>query len=153
MLILLLALHLLSAVLWVGGMYFVLFALRPALPGLESAPERPKLMRRVLARFLPAVAVSVLLLIATGYAMLFLKFGGFAGLPLYVNLMQGLGWVMILLFAYLYHVPWLRFRRAVDDGDLQNAPAHLERIRLIVQINLLIGIAVVVIAATGPLWT
>jgi len=41
------ALHVLGAVLWVGGMFFVLFALRPALPQLEPAAERPKLMRRV----------------------------------------------------------------------------------------------------------
>ena len=32
--------------------------------------------------------------------------------------MQGIGWVMIALFAWLFHGPWLAFKRAVDASRL-----------------------------------
>jgi len=46
--------------------------------------------------------------------MVFVTFGGFAAVPLHVNLMQAIGWVMIALFFWLFHGPWLAFKRAVD---------------------------------------
>ena len=65
----LLAIHVLSAVVWVGGMFFALLVLRPAVGPLEPA-VRLALWRRVFARFFPAVGVSVLALLATGHAMI-----------------------------------------------------------------------------------
>lgn len=146
------ALHMLGAVLWVGGMYFVLFVLRPSLPQLEPASERPKLMRRVAGRFFPMVALSIIVILVTGHLMIETRFGGFEGLPLYIHLMMGLGWLMVILFAYLYRWPWGDFRRAVDQGDLESAPRHLERIRHIILVNLVLGVIVVAIAATGRYW-
>ena len=72
MMFLLLALHTLAAVLWVGGMFFALVVLRPAADGLDG-PERLRLWRRVFARFFPWVWVAVATLLVTGYIMLFLS--------------------------------------------------------------------------------
>jgi len=146
------ALHVLGAVLWVGGMFFVLFALRPALPQLEPAAERPKLMRRVAGRFFPMVALSIVVILITGHLLIEWRFGGFEALPLHIHLMLGLGWAMVLLFAYLFRWPWGAFRRAVDSGDLESAPRHLERIRHIIQVNLALGVVVMAIAVTGQYW-
>jgi len=81
------------------------------------------------------------------------RYGGFAEAPLYVHLMLGIGWVMVLLFAYLYRWPWGAFRRAVDSGDLQNAPRQLDRVKHIIQVNLALGVIVIAIAVSGPYWT
>ena len=75
----LLTIHVLSAVVWVGGMFFALLVLRPAVGPLEPA-VRLALWRRVFARFFPAVGVSVLALLATGHAMILVELGGFAAI-------------------------------------------------------------------------
>jgi uncharacterized membrane protein len=146
-----LALHILSAVVWIGGMFAAYLCLRPAAGPLE-APHRLALWRRFFAKFFPWVWVSVVLLLATGYWMLTAHFGGFKGAPLYINVMQGLGWIMILLFFWLFHGLWMKFKRAVDAQDWPAAGAQLNRIRQIIAINLPIGVVVVVIGGTGRFW-
>jgi uncharacterized membrane protein len=151
MIVLALTLHILGAVVWVGGMFAAYVCLRPAAGGLEP-PHRMKLWRTFFAKFLPWVWVSVTLLVTTGYWMIAVYFGGFAGAPPYVNAMQALGWVMVLLFVGLFHGPWLKFKRAVDAGDWPAAGARLNQIRQLIAINLPIGLIVVIIGGTGRYW-
>jgi uncharacterized membrane protein len=151
MILLLHALHVLAALYWVGGMAFAYTVLRPAAGALEPATRLP-LWRRVFERFLPGVALSILVLLLSGYRMILSEFGGFSHLGLYVNVMQGLGIVMMLLFAHLYFAPWKRFRAAVDGAALPEAARYLNQIRLIVAVNLTLGIITVVVGATGRYW-
>ena len=146
-----LAFHVLSAVIWVGGMFAAYVCLRPAAGPLEP-PQRLRLWRDFFARFFPFVWASVLLLLASGYFMLITSFGGFAHAPLYINLMQGIGLIMVVLFAWLFHGPWLAFKRAVDASDWPKAAEKLDRIRQIISVNLPLGLIVVVIGATGRYW-
>jgi uncharacterized membrane protein len=143
--------HILAAVIWVGGMFFAHQMLRPAAGPLAPA-ERLPLWRRVFERFFPVVWGAIVALLASGYAMVFRGFGGFANLPLYVDLMQGIGVIMMLIFGHLYFAPWKRFRRALDAGDLPAAQRQLDQIRGIVGVNLVLGLVIVVIGATGPFW-
>jgi uncharacterized membrane protein len=147
----LLALHLLAAAFWVGGMAFAYFVLRPAAGPLDP-PARLPLWRRVFATFLPWVGLSIVVLLGSGYAMLSMYFGGFRAAPLYVNTMQGLGIVMMLLFLHLFFAPWRRFRAAVDQGVLPEAAKYLNQIRVIVAINLALGVAVLIVGGTGRYW-
>ena len=146
-----LTLHIFGAVVWVGGMFAAYVCLRPAAGALEP-PQRLALWRRFFAKFFPWVWVSILLLLASGYWMLLTTFGGFKGAPLYINLMQTIGLVMIALFVWLFHGPWLKFKRAVDAQDWPSAAAQLNRIRQIIMINLPLGLIVVVIGGTGRYW-
>src|SRR5580704_14753841 len=102
---LLLAIHLLAAVYWVGGMAFAYTVLRPAAGALDP-PVRLPLWRRVFGGFLPWVGVSIVVLLLSGYGMVFYEFGGFPHVGLYVDLMQGLGILMMLLFVHLCFAPW-----------------------------------------------
>ena len=151
MTVLALALHILGAVVWVGGMFAIYMCLRPALGTLEP-PQRLRLMRVTFQKFFPWVWAAVLLLLASGYWMVFMTFGGMAGVGLHVHVMQGIGWVMIALFAWLFHGPWLAFKRAVDASDWPKAAEKLDRIRQIISVNLPLGLIVVVIGATGRYW-
>src|SRR5215467_2391559 len=72
------ALHILGAVVWVGGMFAIYVCLRPALGTLEP-PQRLRLMRVTFQKFFPWVWLAILLLLASGYWMVFTTFGGFAG--------------------------------------------------------------------------
>jgi uncharacterized membrane protein len=151
MTVLALVLHILGAVVWVGGMFAAYMCLRPAAGPLDP-PVRLKLWRTFFAKFFPWVWIAVIFLLASGYWMVFNTFGGFAKLPLHVNLMQAIGWVMILLYVWLFHGPWLKFKRAVDASDWPTAAANLNRIRQIIMVNMPLGLIVVIIGATGRYW-
>ena len=145
------ALHIFGAVVWVGGMFAIYVCLRPALITIEPAP-RLRLVRATLGNFFRWVWIALLLLVATGYGMVFVTFGGFAALPLHVDLMQAIGWVMTALFLWLFYGPWVAFKRAVDSENWPIAAASLDRIRRIISINLPLGLVVVVIGASGRYW-
>ena len=147
----LLILHTLSAVVWVGGMFFAHQVLRPAAASLEPGP-RLTLWSRVLGRFFAWVLVAIVLLLISGFTMVFAVFGGFARLGLYVHLMQGIGILMMLLFFHLYFAPWRRFRAAVTRQDWAEGGRQLGQIRTIVTINLVLGIIVVAIGSSGRYW-
>ena len=146
-----LILHILGAVIWVGGMFAAYVCLRPAAGALEP-PQRQLLWRRFFAKFFIWVWVALLLLLGSGYWMLLTTFGGFKGAPLYIHLMQGIGWVMIVLFVWLFHGPWLKFKRAVDTQDWPAAGAEIELIRQVIAVNLPLGLIVVAIGGSGRFW-
>jgi uncharacterized membrane protein len=150
-LIISLAIHLVAAVFWVGGMAFAYMILRPAAGPLDP-PMRLPLWRRVFARFLPWVGVSVVALLVTGFTMIFQMFGGMANLPLYMNLMMGIGIIMMLLYLHLFFAPWKRFRTAVDRGAFPDAAKALNQIRMLVAINLTLGVITTIIGGTGRYW-
>ena len=124
-----------AAIVWVGGMFFAYVVLRPA-AGSSSPRRGSTLWRGVFARFFPWVWASMLALLLSGYGMLLLGLGGFAGAGLHVHLMQALGLVMMALFGHLYFAPWRRLQRALEQGDAAAAAGQLGQIRRIVLINL-----------------
>jgi uncharacterized membrane protein len=147
----LIALHVFAAVVWVGGMFFAYMVLRPSAGPLET-PLRLQLWQRVFGRYFPWVWASIAALLVSGYAMLFLHFGGFAGAPLHINVMQVTGILMMLLFLHLYFAPWRRFSRAIGAGAFADAAASLNQIRRIVAINLVLGLITVAVGASGRFW-
>jgi uncharacterized membrane protein len=146
-----LALHIVAAVVWVGGMFFAYVALRPSAGALEPALRLP-LWHRVFSRFFPWVWASVVALLGSGYAMVFLGFGGFRGVGLHVHVMQTTGIIMVMLFLHLFFAPWKRFRRAIAAGDLATAGKNIEQIRILVATNLILGLITVIVGASGRYW-
>jgi uncharacterized membrane protein len=146
-----LVLHILGAIVWVGGMFFAYVVLRPVAGELEG-PARLALWRGVFRRFFPWVFASIAALLASGYLMVFWGLDGFAGAGVHVHVMQLVGWVMILLFLHLYFVPWRRLQRAMDGGDTAAAARQLGQIRVIVATNLVLGLLVSAIGASGRYW-
>ena len=142
------ALHALSAVLWVGGMFFAYQVLRPAVGPLDP-PTRLPLWGRVFTTFFAWVWVAVILLPATGHWMIYEVYGGFGSLPLPYHIMMGIGWLMVLLFLHLWFAPYGRFRRALAANDLPAAGAAINGIRRIVGINLILGLINVALGAAG----
>jgi uncharacterized membrane protein len=148
---LLVALHALAAVIWVGGMFFAYMVLRPSAGPLEP-PLRLTLWRRVFGLFFPWVWASIVILLASGYGLVFLHFGGFAGVGVHVHIMQATGILMMLLFLHLFFGPWRRFGEAVDKQAFPLAAQKLNQIRQIVAVNLVLGLLTVVAGASGRFW-
>ncbi len=137
-------LHVLAAVIWVGGMFFAYHCLRPTAVAVLEPPLRLALWRGVFGRFFPWVWASVIVLILSGQAMI-LQMGGMAGVPIHVHVMLGIGYLMAALYAYLYFVPFAALKRAVMAGEWPVAGAALNRIRMLVHINLMLGLLNIVL--------
>ncbi|MBV8063557.1 MAG: CopD family protein [Nevskia sp.] len=141
------ALHVLSAVVWVGGMFFAYLCLRPSLAEMMPA-ERAALWVRVLGRFFGWVLAIVPALLASGIGMMLLS-GGMAAAGIRVHVMMALGIVMMLLFLHVYFAPFQRLKRAVAGGDVRHAAEQVGSIRRLVAVNLSLGILVVLVATAG----
>tara|TARA_R110000824_G_scaffold14219_2_gene60713 strand:- start:5566 stop:6021 length:456 start_codon:yes stop_codon:yes gene_type:complete len=143
------ALHVLSAVIWVGGMFFAYMAMRPAVVEVIDASQRYVLWCHTLSRFFRWVWAAVILLLVTGYWMIFSVFGGMARAGWHIHVMQGLGIVMILLYFHVYFAPFRRLKQAVANQDPQEGGRQVGQIRKLVGTNLVLGLIVVAIGAGG----
>ena len=144
-----LVLHMLSAVVWVGGMFFAYMFLRPVAAMQLEPPLRLQLWVGVFKKFFPFVWLSLLFLPLTGYMMIFDIWGSMASTPLYVHIMNGLGIVMIFIYLHVYFAPFKRLKEAVIKQDWPEGGRNLNIIRKMVGINTMIGLIVIVVASAG----
>ncbi|HEV2112149.1 MAG TPA: CopD family protein [Gammaproteobacteria bacterium] len=141
-------LHVLAAVIWVGGMFFGFLAVRPALGDLETK-IRARIWVGIFRRFFPWVWGSIVTLLASGFFLAKDSFDGIAHAPLFVHVMMGLGILMMLLFGHLYFAPYTRLQRAVAAGDDALAAKSMGQIRIGIAVNLILGLVVVLVAMLG----
>jgi uncharacterized membrane protein len=144
---LLLMLHLASVVVWLGGMFFAYFCLRPTAMQLLEPPLRLRLWRGVFARFFACVWWAVGLIAGSGLLMLMQH--GFANAPRGWHLMLASGTLMIAIYIYVAAGPYQALRRAVDAEDWKAGAAALNRIRQMVASNLLLGAMTIAFATLG----
>jgi uncharacterized membrane protein len=133
--------HVLGAVLWVGGMAFALLALRPAAEEALEGPPRLALMRGALRRFFLIVWHAMPAMLLTGYALLFGWYGGFRGAGWHVHVMHLTGLLMAAVFLGAFFGPW----KAVRAGEA----SAMMRLRQLVWVNLALGLLTVAVAAWG----
>jgi len=143
--------HTLAAVVWVGGMFFAHVVLRPSLMEVDP-PVRLTIWRSVFPRFFAWVWLSVVLLPMTGYAMVFVDFGGFAEAGRHVEVMHLLGWVMVVLYGVMFFRPFAKFKSEVDAQNWPAAANHLAVMRRIVTTNLILGLLVIIAGVSGRFW-
>ena len=143
------ALHTIAALIWVGGFFFILVILRPALIRIDP-PQRFRLFAKVFQWFFPWVLGSIAVLLITGYWMLL---SGNAMPGFHTHIMQGFGLFMILLFGHLYNAPYKLFREAVDEENWAKTNYQANRIRRSIHWVLVLGVVTVVVAVTGHYWT
>ena len=144
----LLCLHLLSATLWVGGMAVMHFAVRPAAVQTLEPPLRLAFMAAALGRFFAAVSIAIVVLLASGLALLWLG-GGFAAAHWSVHTMFALGLLMMAVYGHIRFAAYPRLQQAVAARGWPQAAAQLNAIRVRVAFNLGVGIVVFVLAVAG----
>jgi len=142
------ALHAIAATVWIGGMFFAYVVLRPTAAELEP-PARLRLWAGTFKRFFPWVWMTVFVLLLTGFYLVFAAFGGFGSVPSYVHIMLLMGLIMIALFVFLYYKPYRAFKLAVAAEDWPGGGAAMNQIRVLVLINLCLGIALTAIVTSG----
>ncbi len=145
-------LHLLSVVVWVGGMFFAYMTLRPAAGSLLEPPVRQTLWVAVFKRFFIWVWISIITLLISGFWIIFAELGGMTNIGLHIHIMLGVGVFMMLLFMHIYFGPFRRLQYAVIESNWKTGGVKLNQIRLLVKTNLILGLLVVIIATTGRYW-
>ena len=140
--------HILSLIVWIGGMVFAHFFLRPATQSLEPA-VRVRLMYDVLKRFFSAVSVAVVLVLGSGLWMIgnvakhTVQSGGSFSKPLSWTIMATLGLVMMAIFGHIRFALFKRLERAVTAADWAAGGKALASIRTWMGVNLAIGLVIV----------
>lgn len=143
-------LHVLAIVVWIGGMVFAHFFLRPAAMQLPP-PQRIPLMHGALQRFFSAVLVAVVVVLASGLWMIgrvakeTVQAGLSFNMPLNWTIMATLGIVMIAIFGHIRFALFKRLSRAVADQDWPAGGTALASIRTWVSVNLAIGVIIIAI--------
>jgi len=140
-------LHVLSVVVWVGGMFFAYMALRPVAASVLEPPQRLTLWAGVFGKFFPWVWASVALILLSGLHML-MKLGG-AAAPHYTLTMLALGVAMMLIFAHVFFAPYKKLKRAVGEQDWKAGGAALGQIRKLIGINLSLGLLTIGVVFIG----
>ena len=136
-----LLLHTSAIIVWIGGMVFAHFCLRPAAIELLAPPQRVPLMHAALTRFFNIVAIAVGVVLVSGLTMMLLV--GMKNAPLAWHVMFGLGVLMMAIFGHIRFGPYPRLSRCVTAADWPGAARQLDQIRLLVVINLGIGFGIV----------
>lgn len=140
-------LHVLGIVVWVGGMFFAYMALRPVAASVLEPPQRLTLWAGVFGKFFPWVWASVALILLTGLHML-VKVGGTAA-PLYAMAMLALGVLMMLIFAHVFFTPYKKLKCAVGEQNWKAGGAALAQIRMLIGINLILGLLTIAVVFLG----
>ncbi len=142
--------HVLSLIVWIGGMVFAHFFLRPATLSLDP-PQRVRLMHDVLQRFFAAVSVAVVLVLGSGLwmignvARMAAQTGGRFAMPLSWTIMATIGLVMIAIFGHIRFALFKRLKIAVAAGDWAAGGKALASIRTLVGVNLALGVITVAV--------
>ena len=138
-------LHLIAGIVWMGGMTFMLFALRPAALVVLDAQPRAILMGQVWQRFYGLVLVAIVALFSTGTHLYTTTFRatklatGQGGVPIGWNIMLLLGIAMMLIFGHIYFAGFKKYKRGVATGDWPVAAKAAGLIHTMTLINFTLG--------------
>ena len=143
-----LLLHVLGVIVWVGGMFLMHVAVRPAAVTLLQPPQRLLLLATVLERFFLWVAIAIVAVLVSGLAMI-LGGGGFRNAHVSVHVMLVNGLAMMAIFLHIRFAPFRQLQAAVASSDWPLAARRMDQVRQLVTTNLVLGILTVAVATIG----
>jgi uncharacterized membrane protein len=140
-------LHLLGVIVWVGGMAFMHFCLRPVAVAQLPPPQRVPLLAAVIGRFLGWVGAALLLIWGSGLVRFMQAGSSFVPPHWHAMAKVGAGMTVIFLLIVLRFYP--RLKAAVAAQDWPAGGGALETIRKLVLVNLALGFITVALAVLG----
>ena len=132
-------LHLVSAVLWIGGIIFILFVAIPASKEVMGT-EAGKIMGVISKRFTPFANYSILLLVITGVFLSFLHKGSYMNAAFYLKSALAVTMIAIHFYRGLLLAPKIAKSEPAKKTSLQKLSVAL------VKLNLALGVAVLFLA-------
>ncbi len=138
-------LHLIAGVVWLGGMTFMLVALRPAVVAHMEPQPRARLMATIWGRFFPVVLGAIVVLFTTGSNLYTTAFRamkaatGAGSVPLGWNLMLVGGLAMMLIFGHIFFAGFRKFKRALAQEEWAVVGASAAQIHRLMVVNFVLG--------------
>ena len=133
--------HILGAIIWVGGMIAIRFAVHPALQNIKDDEVRLARTLEITGRLFALVAPFILILIASGlYLASVFGFRGHTDLSIIVHVKEAIWLVMALNYAAMV---WLRFKAQsyYIGGNFLMAKKYLAPIaKYMLPLNIFLGI-------------
>ncbi len=143
--------HLLAALIWVGGMFFAYVVLRPAAVEVLEPPQRLRLWDAVFRRFFNWVWGAVAALMVSGLYLIYL-YGGIAHVARHINIMLVMGLAMMVIYGYVFFACYVPFSVHVAKQRWKEAGEMLGKIRKLIAVNLTLGLLIVCVAVIGMAW-
>jgi uncharacterized membrane protein len=140
-------LHLSGVIVWVGGMAFMMFCLRPVAAVQLPPSQRVALLAAVMGRFLGWVGIALLLIWGSGLTR-FMQVGS-SFVPPHWHAMAKLGAGMTVIFLLIALRFYPRLKAAVAAQDWPAGGTALETMRRLVMLNLVLGCITVALAVLG----
>ncbi len=140
--------HLLSVLIWVGGMFFAHIVLRPAAVEALEPPQRLRLWNAVLRRFFNWVWGAIGAILVTGLYMIY-QYGGIVHVARHVHIMLVLGLMMMVIFGYMFFACYVPFSLHVVRQRWKEAEERLGKIRKLVALNLALGLLTIFVVVIG----
>ncbi len=141
-------LHVISAVVWIGGMIAVRVAVHPSLQSIDDAKIKLGKTLEIVGRLFNLVIPFIIILIVT--ATLMAVGLGFKGTELYwlVHVKEVIWTVMVINFIYMY-MQRRKAQKLYDIGDLLGAKMHVSNFpNLLLPINILLGLGAIFAGVT-----
>ena len=132
-------LHILSAVVWVGGMIAIKFAVHPVIQTIEEPKIRLgnslRIVKRLFNLVMPFIALSFIC------ALIIIKETGYAGG--FIHLKEAIWTMMTLNYTYMYIKRTLA-QKSFDQGNFVNAKEHMRLLpTILLPINIVLGVVAI----------
>ncbi|AXX90775.1 hypothetical protein CKA55_11710 [Arcobacter suis] len=141
-------LHVISAVIWVGGMIAIRFAVHYSIQNIEEPKIKLARTLELLKRFFSMVIPAILTLLITAIIMIIAL--GFKGTELYsVVIVKEVIWTLMTLIFITIYIKRNKAQKAFDSGDFASAKNNLLPIATyFIPINIILGLIAIFLGIT-----
>lgn len=141
-------LHVISAVIWVGGMIAIRFAVHYSMQNIEDPKVKLGRTLENLKRFFNIVIPTIITLLITAIIMIIAL--GFKGTALYnIVIVKEIIWTIMLLIFITIYMKRNKAQKAFDNGDFANTKKQLIPIATyFIPINIVLGLVAIFLGIT-----
>ena len=141
-------LHVISAVIWVGGMIAIRFAVHYSMQNIEDPKVKLGRTLENLKRFFNIVIPTIITLLITAIIMIIAL--GFKETALYnIVIVKEIIWTIMLLIFITIYMKRNKAQKAFDNGDFANTKKQLIPIATyFIPINIVLGLVAIFLGIT-----
>ena len=141
-------LHVISAVIWVGGMIAIRFAVHYSMQNIEDPKVKLGRTLENLKRFFNIVIPTIITLLITAIIMIIAL--GFKGTALYnIVIVKEIIWTIMLIIFITIYMKRNKAQKAFDNGDFANTKKQLIPIATyFIPINIILGLVAIFLGIT-----
>lgn len=141
-------LHVLSAIIWIGGMIVIRFAVHYSMQNIEEPKIKLGRTLENLKRFFSMVIPSIIILLITAIIMILAL--GFKGTDLYKFIItKEIIWTIMTIIFIVIYIKRNKAQKAFDNGDFATAKNQLTPLaKYLIPINIVLGLIAVILGIT-----